>query len=76
MEHLFDPEHQFVKLNCSREAAYEKITETVINADLSGKIPADRPFAIRTNINGHEIEVRGMVVDGELRYGTIFIPEK
>jgi hypothetical protein len=62
-------------LELSHETTYEKVTEALLLKDQKGLIPHNEAFNIRVNVNGHEIEVRGIIIDGELNYGTFFIPE-
>ncbi len=74
IKHFFkDPRHNFKELGVSPHALIEKITEEVIKADLAGIIQEN--LGIRVMINGFEVEVRGRIIDGELRYGTLFMPE-
>jgi len=76
LNHIFENgEHNLNQLGLTREKIMEKITEKLVQADIAGEIPANVPFKTLIELNEHKIEVRGIVIDGELRYGTIFIPE-
>lgn len=74
--HIFNnEEHQLERFRCSKNTLIEQVTRSVIEADMAGKIPLNKDFSVRLVIDGLEVEVRGIVLDGELRYGTFFIPE-
>lgn len=75
LDHLFKDEHNLHRLNCTKDVALQKITNALVEADKAGKIPLNQRFEIRVMVEGHEVEVRGIVIDGELRYGTFFIPK-
>lgn len=76
IDHIFGKvEHNLHLLEMPPEAAYKKITEAVVEADRAGKIPSNKHFHVRVMVNSYEVEVRGKVLNGELRYSTIFIPE-
>ena len=74
MKHLFADKHKLDKLGGPKEAL-EKITDAVFHADMQGKIPQSGAFEIVVAVDGHPVNVRGAIVNGELRYGTIFISE-
>lgn len=77
LHHVFENnEHQLNKLSINPQIALEKITNAIVEADIAGKIPINQPFRIRINVDGYLIEARGIVIDGELRYGTFFIPKE
>lgn len=77
IKHIFhNPEHNLDKLGLSHEAVYENLTKEIVKADKLGKIPINQPFKICVHINEYEVEVRGIVIDNELRYSTFFIPNK
>ncbi len=67
--------HQLDKLPYPENVVIDKVTQAVIEADQAGRVPLNKPFAIRVMVEGYEIEARGIVLDGELRYGTFFIPD-
>jgi hypothetical protein len=76
IEHIFDePRHQLTKLNLSYKEIYEKLTKKIVEADKLGQIPIDKPFKIRVQVDEYIIEARGKIINGELKYGTFFIPE-
>ncbi len=54
----------------------DKVVKEVIKADQLGLIPVEKPFVINTFIGGFEFEIRGVVLDNELKFGTFFIPKK
>jgi hypothetical protein len=75
MKHLFDQKHNLNIMNSSRKEILNKVSRVLIEADRAGKIPLNQVFELRVSVQGIEVEVRGIIVDGDLRYGTIFIPE-
>jgi len=76
LNHLFgDPDHQLHRFTCSKNVVVDQVTRSIIEADRAGKIPLNKDFSIHLQVDGHVIEVRGIVLDGELRYGTFFIPK-
>jgi hypothetical protein len=75
LEHLFKQEHKLNVLGNSNDVILEKITKAVADADIKGLIPLNQHFERRIIVEGHEVEVRGIVLNGELRYGTFFIPK-
>ena len=54
----------------------EKITRSVLEADKAGQIPTKGVFNLLVNIDEYVVEVRGTVINEQLRYGTFFIPKK
>ena len=74
MKHIFAEKHKLGKLGEPKEAL-EKITDAVFHADVQGKIPQNGAFDILVKVDGYPVSVRGAIVQGELRYGTIFIQE-
>lgn len=46
----------------------------MIEADSKNIVPLNKPFSIRVLVEGKQVEVHGIVLDGELRYSTFFIP--
>lgn len=77
VNHIFgNPEHNLDKLKLTPQAAYTKITQAIVEAEKAGKIQIVeyKPFKVFVNIDGHEIEARGIVIDGTLKYSTFFIP--
>lgn len=76
VHHIFNKErHQLDRFSCSNEVIIDRITRSIIEADRAGKIPLNQDFTVRLIVDGLEVEVRGIVLDGELKYGTFFIPE-
>ncbi|MBS0622090.1 MAG: hypothetical protein JSR80_03935, partial [Verrucomicrobia bacterium] len=80
-EHIFDKnsKHQLEKLAAGPEwqkDALDKVTDAVMKADQKGLIVLDEKniFRIQVKVEGHIVGVRGTIINGELRYGTIFIP--
>jgi hypothetical protein len=76
MDHLFKERHNLKKLQIPSENLLEKIVKEVVKSDAIGIIPVNEPFNIRVKINEELIEIRGIVLENELRIGTFFIPEK
>ena len=77
IRHIFEkPEHHLEQLEHIPLETYEKLTKALVTADRAGKIPINQPFEIHVRIDNSEIVVRGIVIEGELRYSTFFIPEK
>lgn len=72
--HIFTEEHNLERLG-SQQTAVMKVTNEVLKADKNGLIPKAGPFEIKVSIDGHNVIVRGAIVDQELKYGTIFIPD-
>lgn len=73
--HIFNnPEHQVDKFASTPQVAFEKVTTALIKADQEGGIPLNQPFVARVKIDGHLVEVRGIVNEGELKIGTFFVP--
>jgi hypothetical protein len=76
IRHVFDnPEHQVNLFASTPQSAFEKVTEALIEVDRAGGIPANQLFITRVKIDGHVVEVRGIVSEGELKIGTFFIPK-
>lgn len=75
-EHLFKSEHRFDQFNCLSQDILSLVTKSVLEADQAGQIPLNQPFKMRFPVNELTVEVHGIVIDGELRYGTIFIPKE
>jgi len=76
LNHLFnDPDHQLERFACPQKTVVDQVTRSIIEADRAGKIPLNKDFIIRLQVEKIEIEVRGIVLDGELRIGTFFIPK-
>lgn len=73
VRHLFHPKHNLDRLGTNQQAL-DKITKSVFEADKSGLIPQSGPFNLTRNIDGHAVRINGAVVNGELRYGTFWIP--
>ena len=73
VRHIFDAKHNLDRLGSPAEAL-NKVTKSLFDADSAGLIPTSGPFNITRIIDGHSVTVHGAVVNGELRYGTIFIP--
>lgn len=77
LQHVFNnEEHQLSQIKLTPQVLVEKVTAEVIKLDQAGVIPANQPFVTRVTIDGHLVEVRGIVDNGELRFGTFFIPKK
>jgi hypothetical protein len=74
MKHIFAEKHKLEKLG-EPKIALKKITDAVFQADIQGKIPQSGVFDIVVTVDGHSVNVRGAIVHGELRYGTMFILE-
>lgn len=72
--HIFNSEHNLEKLG-DRFTVIQKVTQEVFKADKIGLIPQAGPFEISAIIDGHYTVIRGAVVEGELKYSTIFIPK-
>jgi hypothetical protein len=73
VRHLFPPNHNLERLGTPSQVI-DKVTKSLFDADRAGLIPKSGPFEIVRRIEGHSVTVRGAIVNGELRYGTIFIP--
>jgi hypothetical protein len=77
MIHIFEKkEHGLSRLKLSPNEIQKKISEELIKADLEGYIPSNQPFCVQVNVDGQVVEVRGIIKDGNLRYGTFYIPEE
>ena len=73
VKHIFHPKHNIDKLGSPREAL-EKVTKAVLDASQAGgNLPPSGPFTITRHVEGYLVEIRGAVINGELRYGTLFI---
>jgi len=73
VRHIFHPKHQLDKLGNPKEAL-EKITHAVLDKTQTGGIlPESGSFIITRQIDGYIVEIRGAIINGELRYGTLFI---
>jgi hypothetical protein len=76
VNHLFGKSSSHLdKIGMSPQEAYDMITHAVIEADKEGRIEADHPFKISVKINNCNVEARGIVVNGELRYSSFFFPK-
>lgn len=72
LDHIFVPKHNLdplVQQFGSREAAMEQIIRSI-----GGPLPEAGPFEIVQNIGGQPVVIRGAVVDGIPRIGTVFTP--
>lgn len=73
VKHIFHPKHKLDKLGNPQEAL-EKITKAVRDKNQTGgTLPKSGPFTITRQIDGYVVEIRGAVINGELRYGTLFL---
>jgi hypothetical protein len=73
IRHIFHPKHNLDKLGSPHEAI-EKITQAVLDKNQpGGTLPESGPFTITRQIDGYVVEIRGAVINGELRYGTLFL---
>jgi len=73
VRHIFHPKHNLDKLG-KPNTAIEKITQAVLDKNQTGgTLPESGPFTITRQIDGYVVEIRGAVINGELRYGTLFL---
>jgi hypothetical protein len=70
---MFHPKHNLDKLGSPNEAI-EKITKAVLDQNQTGgTLPKSGPFTITRQIDGYIVEIRAAIINGELRYGTLFL---
>ena len=72
LDHVFVPKHNLdplIQQFGSREAAMEQIVRSI-----GGTVPRTGPFEIAKDIGGQTVVIRGAVLDGIPRIGTVFTP--
>lgn len=72
LDHIFAPKHNLdplVEQFGSREGAMEQIVRSV-----RGSLPESGPFEVTRSLGGQQVTIRGAVVDGVPRIGTVFTP--
>jgi hypothetical protein len=73
LSHVFDPKHNLgplVETYGSKAGAMEQIVRSLDGAAL----PSSGLFVVTTRVGGQGVVVRGAVVDGVPRVGTVFTP--
>ena len=71
LNHIFQSKHNLSQL-INQLGGKENTIRTVLNT-LNGKLPSNGIYSIQININGIEIYVRGNVINGVNRIGTMYI---
>ena len=72
--HIFDQsKHKLERIGGTPHEVLGKIIAVTERAATEGKLPAKGQFIIRDIIDGHQVEIRGAVVSGEVKYGTFFV---
>ncbi len=74
-QHIFEQAKHKMHLLGPQEEAVELVTGMVLEADRAGLIVAEKPFEVTGMIKGHNVTARGIVIDGQLRYGTVFLSD-
>lgn len=72
LEHVFVPKHKLEPL-VQQFGSREAVMEHVIRA-IRSMVPATGKFEVTCNIGGQAVVVRGAVVDGVPKIGTMFTP--
>ena len=73
--HLFAPKHNLVgRIGGSQVEVMANVDAAVQAAAAAGRIPQSGVFRIQATINDHVVTITGAVVNGEVRYGSIWIP--
>ncbi len=74
VKHIFQPKHQLDKLG-SPDEAVEKIIKAALdeNQASGGTLPESGSFTITRQVDEYQVEIRGAVINGKLRFGTLFI---
>jgi hypothetical protein len=73
VRHIFHPKHNLDKLGTPQEVL-EKVTKAIFDTNQTGgMLPQSGPFKITRQVEGYLVEIRGGVINGKLRYGTLFI---
>jgi hypothetical protein len=71
--HLFSPKHNLGGL-VSKFGGQENTVRAVLNA-ANGQLPSSGVFNnISVNVGGQNVLIRGSVINGTPRLGTMFIP--
>jgi hypothetical protein len=52
----------------------DKITKAILDVNKAGgTLPESGPFTITRQVDGYLVEIRGAIINTELRYCTLFI---
>ncbi len=71
IRHIFHPKHNLDKLGTPKEVL-EKVTKAIFEDNNGGTLPQAGSFKITRQVDGYPVEIRGAIINGKLRYGTIF----
>jgi RHS repeat-associated protein len=75
VRHIFNAKHGLVgRIGASQVEVMANVDAAVKAAAAAGKIPTAGKFEILATINGYTVKITGAVVNGEVRYGSIWIP--
>ena len=73
LEHIFGPKHGLEVLG-TRAEALARIGDALSAAGRVGALPQSGLFTVTRIIQGATVVIRGAIVNGEIRIGTVFIP--
>lgn len=72
LAHIFAPKHKLEPLVAALGG--RRLVVRALLAEISGRVPQGGAFEVFTRFHGQEVVVRGAVVDGTIRIGTVFTP--
>ncbi len=75
VRHIFSSRHALVgRIGATQVEVMTNVDAAVRAAAVAGRIPSSGVFDILATINGYVVRITGAVVNGEVRYGSIWIP--